>query len=90
MDMLRKCLFTLLLTLPLLTVAAGETVNINTADKEVLMTIKGIGEKRAEAIIAYREKNGPFKTIDQLAEIRGVGQMFVDNNRDLLVVKDPN
>lgn len=89
MDILRKSLITLLLTLPLLCIA-GETININKADKEVLMSIKGVGEKRAEAIIAYRKKNGPFKSVDQLVEIAGLGQVFVDNNRDQLVVKDPN
>ena len=53
MENLRRCIFAVLLTLPLL-VFAGESININTADKEVLMSIKGIGEKRAEAIIACR------------------------------------
>ena len=52
------------------------------------MSIKGIGEKRAEAIIAYREQNGPFKSVDQLAEIDGLGQVFIDSNRELLVVVD--
>ena len=88
MNIIRKCLVPILLCIPLLALSA-DAVNINTADKEVLMTIKGIGEKRAEAIIEYRKKNGPFKSVDQLAEIRGVGQVFVDANRNLLVVKDP-
>jgi len=87
MENLRRCIFAVLLTLPLL-VFAGESININTADKEVLMSIKGIGEKRAEAIIAYREQNGPFKSVDQLAEIKGLGQVFIDSNRELLVVVD--
>ena len=47
-----------------------DTVNINTADKETLMSsIKGVGEKRTEAIIAYREENGPFTSIDGLADV---------------------
>jgi len=87
MDILKRCIFAVLLSLPILAFA-GQTININTADKELLMSIKGIGEKRAEAIIAYREKNGPFKTVDQLAEIKGVGKFFVDSNREVLVVKD--
>ena len=87
MDILKSCIFAVLLSLPVLTFA-GQTININTADKELLMSIKGIGEKRAEAIIAYREKNGPFKSVDQLAEIKGVGKFFIDSNRDVLVVKD--
>ena len=87
MEILRRCIFAVLLTLPLL-VAAGATININTAEKATLMSIKGIGEKRAEAIIAYREQNGPFKSVDQLAEIKGVGKVFIDDNRDQLVVED--
>ena len=87
MDILRSCIFAVLLSLPVL-LLAGETININTADKELLMSIKGIGEKRAEAIIAYRDKNGPFKSVDQLADIKGVGKLFIDSNRDVLVVKD--
>ena len=87
MDILKSCIFAVLLSLPVLTFA-GNTININTADKELLMSIKGIGEKRAEAIIAYRDKNGPFKSIDQLADVKGVGMFFIDSNRDVLVVKD--
>jgi competence protein ComEA len=79
-----KILLSTLLLVPLL-VFAAEAININTADKEALMeTIKGVGEKRAEAIIAYREKNGSFKSIDELAEITGIGQSIVDKNRDNL------
>ncbi len=63
-------------------------ININTADKETLMAVKGVGEKRAEAIIAYREKFGPFKTIDELIEIAGIGRSTLDNNRELLTVSD--
>ena len=77
-----KILLSTLLLVPLL-VFAAEAININTADKETLMeTIKGVGEKRAEAIIAYREKNGPFNSVDELAEISGIGQSIVDKNRD--------
>lgn len=88
MDILRKCIFAVLLTLPVVLYAGQSTININTADKELLMSIKGVGEKRAEAIIAYRKQNGPFKSIDQLSEIKGLGQYFVDSNREVLVVKD--
>lgn len=87
MDILRSCIIALLLSLPTLLIA-GEPININTANKDLLMSIKGIGEKRAEAIIAYRNKKGPFKTVDQLADIKGVGKLFIDSNRDVLVVKD--
>jgi competence protein ComEA len=48
-------------------------VNINTATKEELTTLKGIGDKRAQDIIDYRTKNGPFKTIDDLEKVPGIG-----------------
>lgn len=57
-------------------------VNINTAPvQELAQSIKGIGEKKAEAIIAYREKFGPFGSIDELKRVKGIGQKTVDSNR---------
>jgi len=83
-----KILLSTLLLVPLL-VFAAEAININTADKDALMeAIKGVGEKRAEAIIAYREKNGPFMSVDELAEITGIGQSIVDKNRDNLTTSE--
>ena len=84
MSILSNILLSILLLVPILSFAA-DAIDINTADKAALMTvIKGVGEKRAEAIIAYREKNGPFKSIDELAEVSGIGQSIVDANRDVL------
>src|SRR6266536_4023633 len=48
-------------------------VNINTATKEELTSLKGIGEKRAQEIINYRTKNGPFKSVDDLEKVPGIG-----------------
>jgi len=67
---------------------AAETVNINTADKETLAAmINGVGEKKAEAIIAWRESNGPFKSVDELANIKGIDKGIIEKNRDSLIVK---
>ncbi len=52
------------------------------------MSVKGIGERRAEAIINYRNEHGPYKSIDQLAEIKGIGQALVDANRSILSVDE--
>jgi competence protein ComEA len=84
MDTVRKflLLFTLLAA-PFLAVAA-EQVNINTADKETLMTIKGVGERRAEAIIAYREEHGPFKSVEDLMLVQGIGRQIIEDNRETL------
>jgi len=89
MDILRKTLLILLVFIPSL-LLADEAVNINTADKETLMTaIKGVGEKRAEAIITYREQHGPFESVDELAEVGGIGQAIVDANRNVLTTGSP-
>jgi len=49
-------------------------ININTADAGVLTLLPGIGEVRAAAIVAHREKNGPFFYLDQLLEVDGIGE----------------
>jgi competence protein ComEA len=87
MEIIKKTLLAVCLLIP--TLLFAETVNINTADKEALMTsIKGVGEKRAEAIIAFREQNGSFKSVEELAEVRGVGPSIVEKNMDNLSVTD--
>ncbi len=48
-------------------------VNINTATKEELTSLKGVGEKRAQEIINYRTKHGPFKSVDDLDKVPGIG-----------------
>ena len=67
---------------------AGEPVDINSADAQSLSAaIKGVGMKKAEAIVAYRKQHGPFQSVDELVRVRGVGQKMVDNSRDQLTVK---
>src|SRR5262245_11957079 len=69
---------TLLLTQPVL----AEPVNINTADAtELANALDGIGPAKAKAIVSYREKNGPFKSVDQLAMVEGITQRLIDKNR---------
>lgn len=59
-----------------------EAININTADVQELTKLKGIGVKKAEAIIAWREENGNFKTVDQLLEVKGIGEATLAQNRE--------
>ncbi len=69
-------------------VHAGEPVNINTADAEALAAaINGVGIKKARDIINYRQKNGPFESVDELAQISGIGVQTVDRSRANLTVK---
>ena len=94
MENIKKGIFATVIALSTILFAtiliAGEPVNINTADKEILMSVKGIGEKRAEAIIEYRDQQGPFKSIDQLANISGISQSLIETNRETLKVDSSN
>src|SRR5688500_15765284 len=60
----------------------AEPVNINTADASALAkALTGVGPAKAKAIVAYRDKNGPFKSVDQLAMVEGITQKLIDKNR---------
>ena len=84
MKLINSVLLTFFLALPVLGFSA-ESININTADKDALMSvINGVGDRKAEAIISYRKENGPFKSIDELTNIKGIGQAMVDKHRDKL------
>lgn len=61
-------------------------VNINTATAEQLMTLKGIGEVKSQAIIDYRNKNGAFRNIEQLLFVKGIGEKTLDKIRDHITV----
>ncbi len=63
-----------------------EKVNINAADLTQLQTLSGIGIKKAEAIIAYREENGNFKSIDELKEVSGIGEKTVEKLRASITI----
>ena len=54
--------------------AAGKVVNINTASVAELDGLPGIGAKTAALIVEYRQKNGPFKKIEELMNVRGIGE----------------
>ena len=62
-------------------------VNINTATVEELKTLKGVGEKKAEAIIEYRKKNGSFKTKEDLMKVRGIGQKLFESFQERIVTQ---
>ena len=77
-------------------IPAGETrqeatkegkVNINTATVEELKTLKGVGEKKAEAIIEYRKKNGSFKTKEDLMKVRGIGKKLFESFEERIVTQ---
>lgn len=66
---------------------ADSPVNINTASAEMLAeAITGVGLKKAQSIIEYREQHGPFGSVDELVAVRGIGETTVDKSRDNLMV----
>ena len=69
---------------------AGERLDINAATASELATaMVGIGQSKAEAIVEYRKENGPFKSVDDLGLVKGVGPATVAKNRDRLGVTPP-
>lgn len=80
---------TLLLALVMWFVLAGAAlagVNINTATKEELTSLKGVGDKRAQDIIDYRKKHGDFKSVDDLQKVPGIGSNFLKQIRSDVTV----
>ena len=66
---------------------AVEKVDINKADAVTLdRVLVNIGEAKAEAIVAHRKENGPFRSAEQLAEVKGIGLRTVETNRDRIVL----
>ncbi|QCY13773.1 helix-hairpin-helix domain-containing protein [Pseudomonas sp. MPC6] len=62
-------------------------VDLNKADARTLQRdLFGIGEAKASAIVAYRESNGPFSSVDELLEVKGIGKALLDKNREKLEV----
>ena len=68
---------------------AGDSgkINLNKATVEELSQLKGIGMKYAERIVQYRDKNGPFKNVEDLLNVQGIGPKTLEKNKDLIMVK---
>lgn len=64
----------------------GECINLNTASRSDLERLPGIGQKRAEDIIAYREAHGPFRTVEDLTDVPGIGEKTLQNLLDYITV----
>ena len=63
-----------------------DVININTANKEQLMKISGVGKTKAEAIISYREKNGDFKKKEDITKVQGIGKATFEKIKDKIEV----
>ncbi len=91
MQSIKTVLATVLLALSLLgTAFANEKVNVNTADAQTLARVlHNVGPAKAEAIVEYRKANGPFKSAEQLALVKGIGLKTVERNRDRIEFTTP-
>ena len=61
-------------------------VNVNTATEEELMTLPGVGESKAKAIVSYREENGGFKTVEEIMEISGIKEGLFNKIKDYIKI----
>lgn len=86
---MKKLFGILALALLLSPFGALAAVDINTADAAALEQVKGIGPARAAAIVKYRGEHGPFKSVDELVKVPGIGEKSVEQLRDQLSVGKP-
>ncbi len=65
-----------------------EKININTANAEQLAAaLNGVGQKKAEAIVQFREQNGPFKSVEELGQVKGIGEATLAKNKDKISIQ---
>ncbi|HXE40673.1 MAG TPA: helix-hairpin-helix domain-containing protein [Azonexus sp.] len=84
---MKRILIAIMLCLASISLAFA-AVNINTASVDELDAVKGIGPSKAKAIVDYRSKNGQFKSVDDLKEVKGFGEKSVARLRGELTVGD--
>ena len=86
---LKRLLALSLCVLPLAAFAA-EPLDLNTATSDQLaLALNGVGQSKAEAIVSYRDQNGPFVSVDDLTKVKGIGPALLDKNRMILQIKAP-
>ena len=71
---------------PVVEIAAEAPVDINTAGAEELKELQGVGDVLAGRIIAYREEHGPFRRVEDITLVRGIGSAILEKNREKLTV----
>jgi competence protein ComEA len=81
--------FVILVSVLNLNAAETRKININSASAEELAQLKGIGPSHAAKIVAYREKNGPFKMPEDLMQVSGIGQKTFEANQESIIIEEP-
>ena len=66
--------------------ALADKIDINRADAVALTALHGIGQAKAEAIVEYRRTHGPFRSIEELAQVKGLGNAILERNRDRITI----
>lgn len=86
MKKIKSFLFIVLFSFSSLLYAAQ--VNINTADADTLSSeLSGIGQSKAEAIVAYRKQHGPYKQIEDLTNVKGIGMSTIEKNKQIISIE---
>jgi len=86
MKKIKSFLFIVLFSFSSLLYAAQ--VNINTADADTLSNeLSGIGQSKAEAIVAYRDQHGPYKQLEDLANVKGIGISTIEKNKSKMILE---
>lgn len=89
--MLKQLLLSSIIAVSLLTTVFADMININKADIVTLAeNLKGIGVKKAKAIVDYREENGSFSTIDDITNVKGIGAKTLEKNREFMSTEEKN
>jgi competence protein ComEA len=84
---MKKAIGSLLLLASLIAGTAYAAVNINTATQSELEAVKGLGPSKAKAILEYREKQGNFRSVDDLDNVKGFGKASINRLRSELTVE---
>ena len=86
MSLIRK--FSVALLFFMSSICFADPINITSADLEALAPLKGIGPAKAAAIIAVRDANGPFASVEELDRLKGVGEKTIEMNKNTITVSD--